>query len=375
MTIDWLIVGAGFTGATLAENLASQLDQTVLLVDRRDHIGGNAYDEYDEHGVLVHRYGPHIFHTNSERVWAYLSRFTRWRPYQHRVLGSIDGQLVPLPFNLNTLHQLFPPSHADRLERLLLEAFPYGARVPILKLRDAERPELIDLAEYIYQKVFVGYTSKQWDLTPEQLDPSVTGRVPVVVGRDDRYFQDRFQAIPAAGYTAMFRRMLRHPNIRLLLNTDYHDIVDGVRFERLIYTGPIDAFFDYRHGELPYRSLHFEFSTLDVEQHQPVGTVNYPNDYAYTRITEQKHLTGQSGPKTTLVTEYPRAHVVGDNDPYYPIPREENRRRYERYGAEAAALDGRVVFAGRLADYKYYNMDQATARALSLFDELAKGAR
>jgi UDP-galactopyranose mutase len=369
MKVDWLIVGAGFAGCTLAERIANQLDQKVLVVEKRDHIGGNAHDYYDEHGILVHEYGPHIFHTNSKRVWDYLSQFTDWRPYYHHVLAVVDGKKVPVPFNLNSLYAVFPPRYAARLEDQLLESFPFGSRVPILKLKTSASGDLRLLAEYVYEKVFYGYTLKQWELSPEELDPSVTGRVPVSISRDDRYFQDTYQAMPRLGYTPMFRRMLKHPNIRLLLNTDYQEIVGDIRFNRMVYTGPIDAFFDYAHGPLPYRSLHFERRTVEQEWHQEVGTVNYPNEYDCTRITEQKYLTGQDNAKSTLMIEYPRRYVPGENEPFYPTPREENRELYKRYLTEARKLGGTVIFAGRLADYKYYNMDQVVARALSAFEK------
>lgn len=368
MKIDWLIVGAGFTGCVLAERIATQLDKKVLIVERRDHIGGNAYDYYNEHGVLVHKYGPHIFHTNSKEVWDYLSQFTEWRPYYHRVLAVVDGKKVPIPFNLNSLYDLFPPKYAEKLEGLLIKNFGFGVKVPILKLRESAEGELRFLADYIYEEVFYGYTLKQWELKPEELDPSVTGRVPVYISRDDRYFQDRYQAMPKHGYTALFRRMLSRPNIKVLLNTDYREVVNEVRFDRMIYTGPIDEFFDYMHGPLPYRSLRFEFVTLEEEWHQEVGTVNYPNEYDFTRITEQKHLTDQRLPWTTVVVEYPQAYQPGMNEPYYPIPREENRERFALYAEETAKLKN-VYLSGRLGDYRYYNMDQAVARALKVFRE------
>lgn len=373
MKFDWLIVGAGFTGCTLAERIATQLDQRVLIVERRDHIGGNAYDYYNEHGILVHKYGPHIFHTNSKRIWDYLSQFTEWRPYHHRVLGMIDGKLVPIPFNLNSLYALFPSGYAAKLESLLLEHYGLGQKIPILKLKESVSGELRFLADYIYEKVFYGYTLKQWELKPEDLDPSVTARVPIYISRDDRYFQDTYQAMPKHGYTELFRRMLAHPNIKLLLNTNYREIMDMVTFNRVIYTGPIDEFFDYVHGELPYRSLRFEFTTLDQEYYQPVGTVNYPNNYDFTRITEMKHLTGQTGFKTTIIVEYPENYSRDKNEPYYPIPRQENQEIYDRYLREAKKLNGTVIFAGRLADYRYYNMDQVVGRALTVFDKIVKG--
>jgi UDP-galactopyranose mutase len=370
MRVDWIVVGAGFSGCVLAERLASQLDQKVLLVDKRDHVGGNAYDYYDEHGILVHKYGPHIFHTNAKRIFDYLSKFTEWRPYFHHVLGVIDGKKVPLPFNLNSLYQLFPQKYAERLEEQLIETFGFNVKVPILKMKETANGDLKFLAEYIYDNVFYGYTTKQWELKPEELAPAVTARVPVYISRDDRYFQDSYQAMPKLGYSELFRKMLNHPNIMVLTNADYRDIVEEIKFKKMAYTGPIDAYFDYMHGELPYRSLEFQLVTHDVERFQEVGTVNYPNDYSFTRMTEQKILTDQMDiKKTTMVVEYPHAYKRGVNDPYYPIPRDENNELYEKYEREASKLKGHVYFAGRLADYKYYNMDQVVARALACFEK------
>jgi UDP-galactopyranose mutase len=369
MHYDWLIVGAGFTGCTLAERLASQLGQTVLVIDKRPHIGGNAYDAQNEDGVLVHRYGPHIFHTNSLRVWEYLSRFTAWRPYEHQVLAVVDDKLVPVPFNLNTLDAVFAESTAARLAQELISEYGFGANVPILRLRENPSPSIRGLADFVYEKIFYGYTLKQWELTPEQLDPLVTGRVPVRLNRDNRYFEDVYQAMPRDGYTHLFQAMLDHPNISVSLDTDFRAAEQSVRFDKIIYTGPIDAYFDYVHGALPYRSLKFDFETIPQEWFQPVGTVNYPNSEAFTRITEQKHITGQIAQKTTLVREYPCAHVPGENEPYYPIPRPDHRELYQRYYEQAKKLPS-VWFAGRLADYKYYNMDQAVARALKVFEEI-----
>ena len=369
MIFDWLIVGAGYSACVLAERIATQLGQRVLIVERRDHIGGNAYDYYNEHGILVHKYGPHIFHTKSKKVWDYLSQFTEWRHYHHHVLGVVEGKKVPIPFNINSLYALFPPKYAEKLENLLLENFGFGVKVPILKLRESTSGDLSFLADYIYENIFLRYTMKQWGVKPEELDRGVTGRVPVYISRDNRYFQDPYQAMPKLGYTEMFRKMLAHPNIKILLNTDYREIINDVKFNRLICTAPIDTFFDYMYGELPYRSLRFKFETLDREQYQEVGTVNYPNDYDITRITEQKYLSGQTSLKTTLVMEYPQAYVPGENDPYYPILNEKNRDRLNLYLKEVDQLNGTVLFAGRLADYKYYNMDQAVTRALGLFEK------
>ena len=376
MKVDWLIIGAGYTGAVLAERIASQLDQSVLVVDRRDHIAGNAFDCYDDQGVLVHKYGAHIFHTNSAKIYEYLSQFTAWRPYQHHVRAVIEGKTVPVPFNLNTLEALFPRTMSRRIERLLIEKFGFGAKVPVLKMLEENDPDLRELARYVYRNVFQSYTIKQWGLKPEELDASVTGRVPVVIGRDDRYFQDEFQVMPKHGYTELFRRMLAHPNIRLLLKTNHREAIEGVRFKRLVFTGPIDQYFDHIHGPLPYRSLRFEF------RHQPAGlfqaapVINYPNEHNFTRIIEFKQLTGQTLRGTTVAYEYPEAYEHGINEPYYPVPREDNRDRYALYLREAQRLNGAVIFAGRLADYKYYNMDQAVGRALKVFDEqIAHGKR
>lgn len=360
---DYLIVGAGFAGSVLAERLASVLDQRVLVVDKRPHIGGNAYDRHDDAGVLVHPYGPHIFHTNCADIFAYLSRFTQWRPYQHRVLASVDGQQVPIPINLDTVNRLYG---------LHLTAFEMGPFLASL----AEKPEAIRTSEDVvvsqvgrdlYNKFFRGYTRKQWGLDPSQLDASVTARVPTRTNRDDRYFEDTFQAIPLHGYTRMFERMLAHPNIRIMLSTDYREVVDLLPWRHMVYTGPIDAFFQCKHGKLPYRSLEFHHVTLPQEQFQSVGTVNYPNDYGYTRVSEFKHITGQKHPCTSLVYEYPRA----EGDPYYPVPRPENAALYKRYEAEAEAVEN-VTFVGRLATYRYYNMDQVVGQALAAFKRLSR---
>ena len=368
--VDWLIVGAGYTGAVLAERIASQLGQKVLVIERRDHIAGNAYDYYDPHGILVHRYGPHIFHTNSKRVWDYLSQFTEWRPYYHRVRALIEGKEIPLPFSLASLRALFSERLANKLEEKLIAHCGYGARVPILKLREAEDPDLRFLADYVYRHVFEGYTLKQWGLRPEELSPTVTARVPVLVSYDERYFQDTYQAMPKEGYTALFRRMLSHHNIKVLLKADWREVEGEVCFDRMVFTGPIDEFFGYLHGSLPYRSLRFELEHHPRLYVQEVGQMNYPNEYPYTRITEFKHLTGQDYlPHTTLAYEYPEAYEPGKNEPYYPVPKEENEERYQLYLKEAERLKA-VIFAGRLGDYRYYNMDQAVARALKLFEEV-----
>lgn len=358
---DFVIVGAGFAGSVLAERLASQVDQKILVVDQRDHIGGNAYDCYDDAGVLIHRYGPHIFHTNSTEVFDYLSQFTGWRPYQHRVLASVDGQLLPIPINLDTINRLYNL----RLTSSELTSFLQSVAEPREQIRTSEDVVVSKVGRELYEKFFKNYTRKQWGLDPSELDAAVTSRVPTRTNRDDRYFTDRFQAMPMHGYSRMFERMLAHPNIKVLLKCTWREVKDWVPHAQVIYTGPIDEFFDYRFGRLPYRSLHFQWETLHARQAQPVAVINYPNDYHYTRVTEFKHLTGQEHSKTTLVYEYPRA----EGEPYYPIPRAENVELYKQY-RELAELTPGVHFVGRLGTYKYYNMDQVVAQALATFARL-----
>lgn len=362
---DTLVIGAGFAGSVIAERLAAS-GERVLVVEKRPHVGGNAYDRYDDAGILVHPYGPHIFHTNSAEVFDYLSRFTQWRPYQHRVLASVDGQLVPIPINLDTVNRLYGLSLASRD----MEAFLGSVAECCRDIRTSEDVVVSRVGRDLYNKFFRGYTRKQWGLDPSELDASVTSRVPTRTNRDDRYFEDTYQAMPALGYTRMFEAMLKHPNIRLMLKTDYRDVVHALPWKRMVYTGPIDAFFDYRYGRLPYRSLDFEHLTLHQPQYQPVGTINFPNDYAYTRVTEFRHLTGQQHAATSIVYEYPRA----DGDPYYPVPQAANHALYRKYQADADQLAD-VTFIGRLASYRYYNMDQVVAQALSTFRRLATPAR
>lgn len=362
----WLVAGAGFTGATAARLLAEATGEPVLVIDRRDHIGGNAFDARNAEGVTVHRYGPHIFHTNSDAVFAFLSRFTAWRPYEHRVQAEIDGRLVPLPFGFQAIEALFPAARAARLIALLIERYGAEARVPILKLRQSEDGELKELAAFIYDKVFAGYTLKQWGMPAEALSPSVTARVPVIVSRDERYFTDRHQAMPAEGYAALFARMLDHPLIEVALSTPLESLPPELRARRTVYTGPLDAYFGHDEGHLPYRSMAFAEETRPAFGVQPCGTVNFPDDRPQTRTTEQGWLTGEAQGMSVLVTEYPQAHVPGVNEPFYPVPGDAGEALARRYRARAEALSGRVWFAGRLADYQYYNMDQAAARAMAL---------
>lgn len=365
----WLIVGAGFAGCVLAERIASVRGERVVLIDRRSTLGGNAYDHLDEHGVLVHKYGPHLFHTNSTRVWEYLSRFTEWHPYEHRVQASVDGKLVPVPFNLRALEILFPAAEAARLAERLVEAYGYGAKVPVLKMMQSPDGELRALARFVHDTVFVGYTLKQWGIAPQDLDPSVTARVPVHVSHDDRYFQDEHQALPREGYTRMFERLVDHENIELMLNTSHLDLEGRLAWDRMVFTGPMDEFFQCKFGRLPYRSLRFEHRNVPgASLVQPVAQVNHPQEHAYTRTTEYRHATGQQTQSSTIATEFPQPYVPGENDPYYPIPREASRALFRLYEAEARALAPKVLFVGRLADYQYYNMDQVVARALTLFD-------
>ena len=360
---DYLIVGAGFAGSVLAERLAAGLNKRVLVVDRRPHIAGNAYDYHDESGVLIHRYGPHIFHTNAQEVVDYLSRFTAWRPYEHRVLAQVDGQQVPIPINLTTLNRLYGLNMTTEQEAA---DFLASRAEPVQDIQTSEDVVINGIGRELYQKFFRGYTRKQWGLDPSQLDKSVTSRIPTRTNTDDRYFTDSFQQMPKHGYTRMFEKMLAHRNIKVMINTDYREIRDEIQHDHLIFCGPIDEYFDYRFGKLPYRSLKFEHKQLEQEQFQAVGTVNYPSeDVPYTRISEYKHLTGQVHPKTSITYEYPSA----EGDPYYPIPRPENAELYRRYQQLADQTPG-VTFVGRLGTYKYYNMDQVVGQALALYKRI-----
>jgi UDP-galactopyranose mutase len=359
---DYLVVGAGFAGAVVSERMARCFGKSVLVVDRRSHIGGNAYDHYNDDSVLVHRYGPHIFHTNSEQVFQYLSQFTSWRSYEHRVLASVDGKLVPIPINLDTVNLLY----GLNLTSEQLEVFFAARAENRASIRTSEDVVVSKVGRDLYEKLFRNYTRKQWGKDPSELDAQVTARIPVRTNRDDRYFTDRFQVMPKHGYTRIFENMLDHPNITVALGVDYRDIVNETQFQELIYSGPIDEFFGFRFGELPYRSLRFQHETLTTEYLQPVAVINYPNDHAYTRVTEFKHLTGQVNRRTSVVYEYP----ASEGDPYYPVPTPENGALYKRY-AELASLTKRVHFVGRLGTYRYYNMDQVVAQALTLCKQLA----
>lgn len=357
---DVLVVGAGFAGSVMAERLAADAGKKVLVIDRRPHIAGNAYDLPNEDGILYHLYGPHIFHTNSEEIFAYLSRFTRWRPYEHRVLANVRDKLVPMPINRTTLNILYGLSLQTDEEA---EAFLESRAEPVDEIRTSADVVVSKVGRELYETFFQGYTRKQWGMDPSELDKSVTSRVPTRTSTDDRYFTDQFQAMPLDGYTRMFENMLDHPNITLRLGTDFDQIRREITYDKLVFTGPIDEYFGYRHGKLPYRSLRFRHETLDTEVFQPVAVVNYPAEgVPYTRVTEYKYLTGQTAPKTSITYEYPSA----EGDPYYPIPRPENQALFKRYEALALA-EPDVVFVGRLATYRYYNMDQVVGQALATY--------
>jgi len=358
---DYLIVGAGFAGSVLAERLARGSNKKVLICDKRPHIGGNAYDHYNEHGILVHKYGPHIFHTNSREVFEYLSRFTEWRPYQHRVRASVDGQIVPIPINLDTINTLY----GLNLTSFEMEDFLKKVSEPREQIRTSEDVVVSTVGRELYEKFFKNYTRKQWGLDPSELDASVTSRIPTRTNRDDRYFTDMHQAMPLHGYTHMFENMLDHPNIKILLNCNYREIEKEIPYREMIYTGPVDTFFGYCYGKLPYRSLEFKHETHNMPLFQSAPVINYPNEHLYTRVTEFKYLTGQEHQKTSIVYEFPKS----EGDAYYPVPRKENAEIYARYKALADKTP-EVHFVGRLATYKYYNMDQIVAQALTVYAKM-----
>lgn len=362
---DVLVVGAGFAGSVIAERLAAQSDKRVLVIDRRGHIGGNAYDTHDAAGVLMHQYGPHIFHTNSEEVFAYLSRFTKWRAYEHRVLARVSGMDVPMPINRTTINRLYGLALATDED---VAAFMAERAEPVAHIRTSEDVVVSKVGRDLYEKFFRGYTRKQWAMDPSDLDKAVAARVPARTNADDRYFTDTYQYMPRDGYTRMFEKMLDHDLIEVQTGVEYKDVIGDAVFDHVVFTGPVDEYFDFRFGKLPYRSLRFQHVTLDQPNFQAVGTVNYPDEAVpYTRITEYKHLTGQTHAKTSLTYEYPAA----DGDPYYPVPRPENQALFKQYEALARA-QGDVTFVGRLATYRYYNMDQVVGQALSAFKTLGR---
>ncbi len=361
MKYDYLIVGAGFAGSVAAERLASQQNKKVLLVEKRNHIAGNAFDEFDKHGILVHKYGPHIFHTNSKRVFEYLSQFTEWRKYEHRVLANINGNLYPIPINRTTINKLYNKNFTTENE---VEEFYESVREERNPILNSEDIIVNQVGKDLYEKFFRHYTKKQWELDPSELSSSVCGRIPIRTNTDDRYFTDKYQFMPKDGYTKMFEKMLTHPNIEVLLNTDFKEIISKIEFDKMIYTGPIDYFFNYKFGKLPYRSIKFEWENLDVEKFQKVAQINYTDEAeTFTRIIEHKYLTAQTNAKTTISKEFPKMK----GEPFYPIPNSKNSKLFNKYKIEADKLKN-IKFIGRLAEYKYYNMDQVIGRVLKEYE-------
>ena len=378
---DCIVIGAGIAGAVAARKLTEEAGKKVLVIERRSHIGGNCYDVADQHGILIHEYGPHIFHTGIEEVYEYLSRFTEWYPFGHEVVAKVGDRLIPVPFNLNTLHMVYEKEKADRLEKKLIEEYGEGSRVPIMKLRENEDADIREIAQYVYENVFLKYTMKQWGQTPEEISPEVTGRVPVLISYDNRYFQDKYQGVPKYGFTPMFEKMLDHENIEVWLNTDCNDVLsfvdDVIYFEGeaftgdVIYTGALDELFDCKFGRLPYRSLDFKFEHYDEDSYQGHSVVNYTVSEDFTRITEFKYLTGQlETAGTTIVKEYPFAYTGAKGEiPYYAILNDENQALYEKYRALTAGMKN-FHLLGRLAEYKYYNIDAMTKKAMELAEHL-----
>ncbi|MEE3348660.1 MAG: UDP-galactopyranose mutase [Candidatus Gastranaerophilaceae bacterium] len=363
-----LVVGAGISGATIANLLANELGEEVLVVDKRPHIGGNCYDYRDENGIMIHKYGSHIFHTKSEKVWNYIRQFTDFNTYMHKVIGLLDGIETHIPFNFNTLYDVFPKSFAQKLEDKLLDVFQINTKVPILEFQAQDDDDLKFLANYVYQKIFLYYTTKQWGVSPKEVDDTVTERVPVYLSKDNRYFQDRFQGIPLEGYTKVIENMLNSDKIEIRLNTSYDKVKDE-KFKRIFYTGSIDKFFGYKYGQLPYRSVRFKLETHNKEYYQSNSVINYPCNYDFTRIHEYKYYLDDKSDKTVIAKEYSEEYVRGQNGRYYPIASPENNALYEKYHKDALALEN-VYFFGRLGDYMYYDMDKAILRALELFEEI-----
>jgi len=378
----YIITGAGFAGSVIANRIATELNEKVLIVEKRTHIGGNCYDFKDENNILIHKYGPHLFHTNNKKVFKYLSQFTQWDIYNHEVLALIDGKKVSIPFNINTLYEVFPKNMANKLENKLLENFEYNSKIPILELKKSEDKDMQFLADFVYEKIFVHYTAKQWGMKPEEMDGAVTARVPIFVGRDNRYFNDTYQVIPSKGYTNLLGNILKHKNIKLMLNTEFNEVCElkddifyfmGKKFEgKVIYTGQIDELFGYTFGDLPYRSVDMKFETIDKEYYQEATTVNYPNNYDFTRITEFKHIHPCKTDKTTILKEYPKEHIKGKDTPYYPIFTDENQKNYQKYLEYSKRVEN-LVLVGRLAEYKYYDMDDIIERALEVFEKYIVG--
>lgn len=378
---DYIIIGSGFAGAVVAQKMAEK-GKKVLILEKRDHIGGNCYDENDEHGILIHKYGPHIFHTNSKEVYDYLSKYTKWYDYSHEVVANLNGNFIPVPFNLNTLKIVYGEEKAQKLREKLIDQYGYGTRVPILKLRENTDEDIRAIADFVYENIFLKYTMKQWGQTPEQIDPAVTGRVPVLISEDNRYFQDKYQGMPLEGFTLLFKNMLSQEGITIRLNTDAKQVLsfkeDGIYFEddkfegKIVYTGPIDELFDCKYGRLPYRTLRFDMTYLAEEDYQPKAVVNYTVSEDFTRITEFKKLTGQKAEGTTIMKEYPLAYTGKAGEiPYYAISSEDNINMYNKYVELTKKYDN-MYLLGRLAEYKYYNIDGIVEKALNLAKELEK---
>lgn len=366
---DNLVVGCGLAGSVMAERLASVLQERVLVIDKRNHIGGNVYDYKTDFGITVHKYGPHIFHTDDKKVWDYLSKFTDWYCYAHRVNVYVEGKEIPLPFNLNSLYHVFPKNFANNLENKLVEIFGMNKKVPILELIQKKEKEFSFLADYIYKRVFLGYTLKQWGVRPEDLDPSVSGRVPVYISNDNRYFQDKYQGIPVNGYTSMIKKMISHPLISLKLNTSWEEIKKNVSYRRLFFTGPIDEFFGCCLGSLPYRSLDIVFKTYEKNYYQSTSVITFPENHNFTRSCEYKYFLDEKSDKTVVSFEYPCKYVYRENEPYYPIPSDETERIYSEYKKLAEAKKD-VVFLGRLGKYRYYDMDKVVKDTLKSFEDM-----
>jgi UDP-galactopyranose mutase len=372
MNVSNLVVGAGISGSALANLIASERDEDVLVIDKRTHIAGNCYDYRDGNGIMVHKYGSHIFHTNDEGVWGLLKRFAVLNVYMHKVVALIDGIETTIPFNFDTIRDVFPASLAARIEDKLLSRFKYNTKIPIMEFMNQDDADLRFLAEYVYEKVFLHYSEKQWGYSPAEIDGAVTARVPVYLSRDRRYFQDKYQGIPTGGYTEMIGRMLDHPRIKVNLDTKFADVADTKRFSRIFYTGPVDELMDYKYGPLPYRSADFRLETHNVEHYQSNAVVNYPNNYDFTRIHEYKYYLNDISSGTVIAKEYPEPFESGRNERYYPIPRQENQDLYEKYLRDAKNRYKNMHFLGRLGDYKYYDMDKAVLRAMQVFKEVFK---
>ena len=365
-----LVIGCGFSGATIANLIADKHNEKVIIIDKKNHIGGNCYDYLDSNGIMIHKYGSHIFHTQSETVWNFIKQFADFNQYMHKVYAVIDGIFTTIPFNLSSLYDIFPMSIANKLESKLLEKFEYNSKIPILKFKEQEDKDLQFLADYVYEKVFLQYTAKQWNILPTQVDSAVTARVPILISKDTRYFQDKYQGIPLNGYTALIKKMITHPNIEIRLGQDYKNVNE--QFDRIFYTGSIDEYFDYEYGALPYRSVKFKFEEFAQEFYQKNSVINYPCNYDFTRIHEYKYyLNNQSG-QTVIAKEYSENFEIGKNERYYPIPTEENIALYNKYLKKAKGLKN-TYFLGRLGDYKYYDMDKAIKRAIELYEEVYDG--